>query len=365
MIPSPPSLTTTRSSAAGLQWLKPGALRKVVQRCQTNFSLALRAKTNPARIWLMQSLFKVQRCPLEWLACYARPATLMLFWALAAGCRLAGMEGPASRSLVLSRQLSQQGMAALERGQDEQANELLGQAVRACPSNADAHRAYAEARWSLGFRDEALAEMETARRLAPDNAAILARTAEMRLALGQAETAAQYAQRAVSLEPKLAAAWTARARVMRAIGNTSQALADYHRAQGLAPDDQTIPCEVAALYLELGQPQRALLAVQGLADRFSPGDEPQEVLYYQGLSYLAMQRFEDAAESLAAATVRERPTAEILYRLAEAQRAAGRPSEALAAAEQALAIDPNYQPARALIAETRLAQSTDATTLRR
>jgi len=296
---------------------------------------------------------------------FGRPVTLMVLWTLAAGCRFAGVEGPASRSLVLSRQLSQQGIAALERGHGEQANELLSQAVRACPSNADAHRSYAEARWSLGFRDEALTEMETARRLAPDNAVILARIAEMRLALGQPETAGQYAQRAIALEPKLAAAWSARARVMHAAGNASQALADYHRALALAPDDRTIPCEIAALYLELGQPQRALLAVQGLADRFSPGDEPQEVLYYQGLSYMAMQRFEDAAESLAAAAVRERPTAEILYRLAEAQRAAGRPTEALAAAEQALAIDPNHQPARALVAETRLAQSTDATKLRR
>lgn len=292
-------------------------------------------------------------------------AMLVFLGTLVAGCRLAGMEGPASRSLVLSRQLSQQGMTALERGHSDQANELLSQAVRACPSNADAHRSYAEARWSLGFRDEALTAMETARRLAPDNAAILARIAEMRLASGQPETAWQYAQRAISLEPKLAAAWTARARVMRASGNTSQALADYHRALSLAPDDSTISCEMASLYLELGQPQRALLAIQGLAERYSPGDEPQEVLYYQGLSYLAMQRFEEAAESLTAAAVRERPTAEILYRLAEAQRGAGRLDEALAAAEQALAIDPNHQLARTMINETRVAQPTDGMPLRR
>jgi len=302
---------------------------------------------------------------LERVVALGRLAALAFIWVPVAGCRLTGMEGPASRSLVLSRQLSQQGMAALERGQGEQANELLSQAVRACPSNADAHRSYAEARWSLGFRDEALTEMETARRLAPDNAAILARIAEMRLALGQPEIASRFAQGAISLDPKLAAAWIARARVMRASGNTSQALADYHRALSLAPDDSTIPCEIAALYLELGQPQRALLAIQGLADRYSPGDEPQEVLYYQGLSYLAMQRFEDAVESLAAATVRDRPTAEILYRLAEAQRAAGRPGEALAAAEQALAIDPNHQPARQLVAESRIAQPANTLPLRR
>ncbi len=314
---------------------------------------------------MFQSPYAIRRSVGQRVAVLVWPTALMLFSTVAPGCRLAGMEGPVSRSLVLSRQLSQQGINALERGHGEQANELLSQAVKACPSNADAHRCYAEARWNLGFRDEALAEMETARRLASDNAAILARIAEMRLALGQPETAGAYAQRAISLDPKLAAAWTARARVMRGTGNASQALADYHRALSLAPDDRTIPCEIAALYLEQGQPHRALLAVQRLADKYSRGDEPQEVLYYQGLSYLAMQRFDEAVESLAAATVRERPTAEILCRLAEALRAAGRTAEALAAAEQALAMDPNHQTARELVAQTRLAQSSDGSELRR
>jgi tetratricopeptide (TPR) repeat protein len=269
------------------------------------------------------------------------------------------MDGSASKSLVTSRQLSQQGVAALERGQREHADDLLAQSVRACPSNADAHRNYAETRWSRGFREDALKELEAARRLSPHDAGILARLAEMRLALGQPDAAAQYAQQAISLEPKLPAAWAARARVMRAAGNSAQALADYHRALSLSCDDRTIPCEIAALYLELKQPQRALLAIQGLADKYSPGDEPQQVLYYQGLTYLALNRYDDAAENLSAAAVRERPTAEILYRLAQAQRSAGRTAEAMAAAEQALSIDPNHQPSRALLAESQVARQSD------
>jgi tetratricopeptide (TPR) repeat protein len=288
------------------------------------------------------------------------PVVAAILVALVGGCRLPGMDGAASRSLVTSRQLSQQGVAALERGQSEHADELLGQAVRACPSNADAHRSYAEARWSRGFREEALKEIEAARRLAPDNAAILARIAEMRLAMGQRDVAWEAAQKAIAMEPKLAPAWVVRARVLHAAGNSAQALADYHRAQSFSPDDRSIPYGIAALYLELKQPQRALLAIQGMADKYSPGDEPQEVLYYQGLSYLALQRYDDAADSLSAATLRERPTAEIFCRLAEAQWSAGRSAEALAAAEQALAIDPEHKPTRALLAQAELARQTDA-----
>jgi len=276
------------------------------------------------------------------------------------GCRIPGMEGMAPRSLVTSRQLSQQGVAALERGQWDHADDLLGQAVRACPSNADAHRNYAEARWNRGFRDEALKELEAAQRLAPDNAATVARIAEMRLAMGQTDAAWQTAQEAITLDAKLASAWAVRARVLRAAGNPTQALADYHRALSLSPDDRRVPCEIAALYLELKQPQRALLAIQGLADRYSPGDEPQDVLYYQGLSYLALSRYDDAAESLAAASLQERPTAELLYPLAEAQLAAGRTAQAVASADQALTIDPTCKPARALLEQPQLARQPES-----
>jgi tetratricopeptide (TPR) repeat protein len=277
-----------------------------------------------------------------------------LIW-LVGGCRLPGMDGPASRSMIQSRQLSQQGVAALERGQWDRADELLAEAVHACPSNPDARRSYADARWNRGLRNEALTELEAARRLTPDNAAILVRLAEMRLAMGQTEAALESAQRAIDLEPKSAAGWAVRAQIMRAARNSAQALADYHRAVSYAPEDRTIPCQIAALYLELNQPQRALATIQGLADRYSPGDEPQEVLYYQGLSYLALARYDDAVESLAAAA-RDRPTAEILCRLAQAQWAAGRATEALAAAEQALAIDPRHQPSRQFLEQTQVAR---------
>jgi len=277
-----------------------------------------------------------------------------------AGCHLTGLDGTVSRSLVTSRQLSQQGVAALERGQYEHADEVLAQAVRACPSNAEAHRNYAEARWNRGFREEALKEIETARRLAPDNASILTRIAEMRLDQGQTDEARKAAQQAIALDGKYASAWSVRARVMRAAGNSAQALADYYRALSLSPDDRKIPCEVAALYLEQNQPQRALVAIQGLADKYSPGDEPQEILYYQGLAYLGLERYGDAAVSLSAAAQRDQPTAEILFRLAQAECLGGRIAEGRAAAEQSLAINPNHQPARALLAQTQLARQTDA-----
>ena len=143
--------------------------------------------------------------------------------------------------------------------------------------------------------------------------------------MGQTGPAMENAQRAIDFDPRLPAAWTARARVLRAMNRPADALADYQRALGYQPQDRTIPVEIAEVYGQLHQPQRALATLQALAERYSPGEEPQRVLYLEGLAQMALGRFDEAVESLSAAATRERPTPEILCRLAEARLAAGRP----------------------------------------
>jgi cytochrome c-type biogenesis protein CcmH/NrfG len=73
-----------------------------------------------------------------------------------------------------------------------------------------------------------------------------------------------------------------------------------------------------------------------------------------------LNRYDDAVASLAAAATRDRPTAEILYRLAEAQWLSGRPGEAAQSSGQALALDPRHQPSRELLTRIEIAQRTAA-----
>jgi tetratricopeptide (TPR) repeat protein len=284
-----------------------------------------------------------------------RPSFGLLMIPLLAGCRLPGMDGPVSRSLASSRQMCQQGVAALERGQWEEAETVLSHAVSICPGNPDARRNYADALWNRGSRREAIAQLEQAQRLAPENATLCVRMAEMRLALGQTDPAMDSAQRAIDLDPRLADAWAARARVMRAVNRPADALADYQRALGYQPQDRTIPLEMAEVYGQINQPQRALATLQGLAERYPTGEEPQRVLYLEGLTQMALGRFPEAAESLSAAAAREKPTPELLYRLAEARMSAGYREEAAAAAREALALDPRHQPSQQLLQRVELA----------
>ncbi|MFH1923625.1 MAG: tetratricopeptide repeat protein [Planctomycetota bacterium] len=277
----------------------------------------------------------------------------------AAGCRLPGREGPVSQSLVASRQFCQQGVAAIERDEWEQAEKLLADAVKTCPSDPDARRHYAEALWHRGEHKEAVNELEEACRQALDDPSLHVLLAERRLAMGHVELARQGAQSAIDLDPKHAGAWALRGRVSRAHGQTSQALADYHRALGLAPHDRAILLEIAELYRELNRPERALATLHTLSDAYSPGQEPQQVLYFEGLAYEALQRWDEAVESFSAARNRQRPTPEILFRLARAEWFAGRPAQAAAAAREALALDPGHQPSRELLDRAELALRSD------
>ena len=151
---------------------------------------------------------------------------------------------------------------------------------------------------------------------------------------------------------------------MWATGRQDQALADYHRAIGYAPNDRQILLQIAELYRQLNRPRRALATLHSLAATYSPGEEPQQVLYLTGLAYVALGRYDEGIESLSTAAIREQPTPEILFRLGEAELLAGRPAQAEAAAQQALALQPRHAQSRQLLDRVRTAQDPSPATRR-
>lgn len=273
-----------------------------------------------------------------------------------AGCALPRGFGPVSRSLAASRELCQKGVAAGERDQWQKAEGLLSAAVDACPDDHNARRHFAEVLWEKGNHKEAIEQLEEAGRLADQDATLLVRLGQMHLEMGQLEPARQRVEHALDLDPKLPEAWATRGRLLQVAGRTKEALADYHRALGLAPADPDIQLHIAELYTRLDQPQRALAALNSLADGYAPGEEPRQVLRMQGLAYAALGRHDDAAKSFTQASSRGDPDPKIFHLLACAEMAAGRPQQASAAAGQALAIDPNHQPSHEMLDRLRLAQ---------
>jgi tetratricopeptide (TPR) repeat protein len=270
--------------------------------------------------------------------------------AAAAGCTSLGGRGREAQSATLARQLTEQGVAAMERGDWLRAESLLERAVSTVPSDTEARRNYAETLWHRGAAPEAIVHLEEACRRAGDDPALWVRTGEVHLALGRLDEASRLADKALRADSRFAPAWALHGRVAAAAGKPRAALADYQRALGFAPDSFETAILVAEAYRQLNEPQQALVALQALADRHAPGDEPTQVLHLQGWALVALARYDDAVGALSRAAERERPTPDLLCDLANAQLLAGRPAQAQRALDGALALDPNHAPSRALTA---------------
>ena len=274
---------------------------------------------------------------------------LLLSLLPAVGCKTFSQRGPVPESVATCRQLSQRGVVAMEKGQWEQAEILLAQAVSSCETNEEARRHYAEALWHRGAHKLALEQMETAIKLSNADAALHCKMGEMYLVMQDWPRAEKHAAQALQLDVHSASAWALRGKIHHALGRSPQALADLQRAMAYAPEDPEILLAVAELQRQASQPQRALVTLLALADLYPPGEEPQQVLYLTGLALSAVGRNADAAEHLYAASLRGQPSAEILYRLAEAELLSGRPEAAEANALQALQLNPQHVACHGLV----------------
>jgi tetratricopeptide (TPR) repeat protein len=241
----------------------------------------------------------------------------------------------------------------MDRGDWKRAEALLARAVEASCVDVDAKRQYAEALWHRGALDEALTQLEEARRLVDTDPSLAVRAGEVYQAIGQPGRAKAMADEALRLAPKFAPAWALHGSVAEAAGQPRQALANYQRALGYDPQNQVVAIQVAETYRQLNEPERALMTLQSVADRCPPGDEPQRVLYLQGLALVALGRHDDAARCLSHAATVDQPSPEILCALAEAQLLSGNVASAQSCVQQALALNPNHAASRAL--STRMA----------
>ncbi len=278
-----------------------------------------------------------------------------------AGCALVALAGGGCasmrkqkivpESMAICRQMSRDGVAAMELGQWDEAHSLLQEAVATSPTDIDARRHLAEVLWQTGNHRDAVVHMEAAVRLDPRNAPTTVRSGEMLLAVGAVDRAALRAQQAIALDATLAGAWALRGRIFRQRGEAARALADLQQALRYSPHSTDVLLDTAEVQYDMGRPQRSLTTLHHLLDVYAPGEEPQRALWLEGLAYQALDRPYDAIESLYAASLRGAPQADLLYQLALAEQTAGRPTAATNTVRQALSLDTQHQLSRVLLAQ--------------
>ncbi len=263
--------------------------------------------------------------------------------------------GPVPEDVAACRDLTQQGVTAMEMGNWPEAEQLLQSAVEASPVDPATRHYLAEVLWHRSATAAALLQMEEAVRLDETDPLLIVRLGEMQLGTGATEKSLERADEAISLCPKLASAWALRGRVYWRMNQTDRALADLQRSLQFAPDTSDVLMDIAAIYRQRRQHDRCLTTLQHLLDTYPPGQGTQLAYWMEGLTLADLGRPQQAVESLRIANQQGPANADILYYLAQAQLAAGRPDAATATAQQALTMNPTHAPSRQLL--TQLAAS--------
>lgn len=264
------------------------------------------------------------------------------------------------KSMIESRQLSQQGVSAIERKNYNEAERLLAQAVQTCGADPEARRYYAEALWQNGSRQEAMKQLQEAALLCPSDPLVRRRMAEYELELGNLERATALADEGLGLAPQDPASWVMRAKVRERAGQLDLALADYQRAMGLDPEQPEVMLVVAELHRQRNQPERAMAALQSVRESYAPGEEPPRVYYLMGLAAGALGRPDEALANYQLARERGDRSPELLLALAQAQWSTGQPIQAEQTAGELIARSPDYEPGRRFIEQIRSARAAES-----
>lgn len=258
---------------------------------------------------------------------------------------------PASDNIILGRQHSLRGMAALREENYQQAERWFADAVAQNPNDERAWAHYADLLWRRGKRSEGLANMQKAAQLSGGAADYEVRVGEMHFQLGETEVAARHAVSAIQSDMNSADAWALQGDCLRTQGDLQTALARYHRALSLREHFPRVQLAVAEVYNDLRRPQRAAATLAALIDSYPPGQAPQYVLVKQAVSLKDVGRMDRAVEVLELARQSGPSSPQLLYQLAEAQYLAGDSSHARVTLEESLSADANHEASRRLLAD--------------
>ncbi len=159
---------------------------------------------------------------------------------------------------------------------------------------------------------------------------------------GDVEAAASHVCSALNIRSDLAELWTTRALVHERKGNMAEALFDFEEAARLGKDDSRARFNLGIAYTRRGKYSEAIVELRAALSLEEGSKEANSAL---GVALLKNKQFQEAKEMLRKAAEDAQATAADWANLASLYRATEKPQERRTCLENAIAIDPEYQPA--------------------
>jgi len=230
---------------------------------------------------------------------------------------------PVDDNVTAARWMAQDALAALDAGKVDRAAQLLDQAVAACPDDERVQQHLATALAQSGQLERAISHMQRAVELSRGDARLNCQLGRMHLENADAVAALACARRALGVNHRLAEAWVLEGRALAALHQYPEALASLHRARSLDPAAADVDLDIATVYRQLNQPDRALATLDAAANRYLPGRAPIELVTLHAETLLAIGQPARAADLLTAAVTSDQATIDVWLLLAAAHHARG------------------------------------------
>jgi tetratricopeptide (TPR) repeat protein len=237
--------------------------------------------------------------------------------------------GRSSMAQRISQQWNNVGLDALNTGKLSQAKSFFSRAAAEDPKDGLARVNLARTLRKENDLAAGLIEMQKGVELTGGrDPKLIAELGEMYLDAGQWIQANHHAELAIQIDHRCAAAWALRGRVQHAKGDYQTALANYQRAASLDSDLPSVQLSIAEVYHDLGEPLRALSAIEKVLQKYPLDQQSEAVLLAKGEVLMDLQQLNAAIEVLQSASERPDASSTTYLRLAEAQVTSGQISQA-------------------------------------
>ena len=249
-----------------------------------------------------------------------------------------------------ARSLADRARQAEDDGDTARARQLLEQARRADPDNAEINRQLAQVLLSEGKADAALAALGDSLTRDPGDHRGRFLLAGILVDRGELDRANAVLDEALSIDPQALDVLLLKGRIAEIEQQDGLALECYHRAVGVEPENIIARLRIAELQIKAERPDRAAPILRSICQSNQAScDQLASARWQLGIVYGRERRWEEAATELAAA-IQTRPTthADDWYRVAYAHRMAGNDGAASASLQRALELDPAHPAALAL-----------------
>ncbi len=243
-----------------------------------------------------------------------------------------------------SQDLVEQVRVASESGRQEQAAELLKQAVASNPNNAAVRQQLSEFLIANGYSEEAIQQLQKTTVLAPDDPRPYIDLSYLLYEKKQYTDALKNLELGLMLDPTNIRALILKGELEELAGLNSSAVETYHRVLQVEPYNIVSRLKLAGLEIKLGEPNRATPILRPICHNTSATiDQRAEAEWLLGIAYGAESRWSDSVACLEQALKnRDKVSADDWYRLAYACLQANQMEKVYPAVTQALTLNPMH-----------------------